>query len=116
MVEELRRQLKELDEERTKAQEKYLEIYNAYHLKRAELAYTLAKSKIGDRKCFVDYRGKMREVQLIGYVKNKSRNFFDIPSEKFKVKNVETKSEFEIYISDLKCDIYDNGIICSVVS
>lgn len=76
MVEELRRQLKELDEERTKAQEKYLEVYNAYHLKRAELAYALAKSKIGDRKCFVDYRGKMREVQLIDYVKNKSHNFF----------------------------------------
>ena len=39
MVEELRRQLKELDEERTKAQEKYLEVYNAYHLKRAELKF-----------------------------------------------------------------------------
>ena len=116
MVEDLRKELKVLDEEIRKAQEKYLEVYNEYHLKRVEIAFEVAKSRIGDRKCFVDYIGKTREVELIDYVRNKSCNFFDIPSEKFKVRNVQTKSEFEIYISDLRCDIYDNGILCSVVS
>lgn len=29
----------------------------------------------------------------------------DIPSEKFLVRNVKTKSEFQVYVSDLKSDI-----------
>lgn len=64
----------------------------------------------------VNIFNKYQKEMRIDYVRNKSCNFFDIPSEKFKVRNVQTKSEFEIYISDLRCDIYDNGILCSVVS
>ena len=39
----------------------------------------------------------------------------DIPSEKFLVRNVKTKSEFQVYVSDLKSDIYENGITCAVI-
>lgn len=115
MIEELRNEIKSLDESIKESQRELLRLRNERHLKRVQLLFEIAKVRIGNRRCFVDYRGSQCEVELISPVKNIASNLMDVPSEKFLVRNLKTKSEFQIYVSDLKSDIYDNGIICVVV-
>lgn len=115
MIEELTNEIKSLDESIREYQRELLRLRNERHLKRVQLKFEIAQVKIGNRRCFVDYRGAQREVELISPVKNIVANLMDIPSEKFLVRNVKTKSEFQVYVSDLKSDIYDNGIICAVI-
>lgn len=115
MIEELRNEIKSLGESIEESQRELLRLRNERHLKRVQLKYELAKVRIGNRRCFVNYRGAQREVELISPVENISSNLMDIPSEKFLVRNIKTKSEFQVYVFDLKSDIHDKGIICTVV-